>query len=221
MFLSNSLKPLAVFCLSIAVLGACTPSPDVGNAGASPTPVEAPEFPFSVAEPEVFQAEIVVTANGLKRHLFVARDRANYRTDYDLDSEDRRAVIRGEKNYLVSYKERIYAEEPAAAVGDVSGSDDPDAGLLLGQRVHADLVKTGDEGGLEKYEGRVEGDETSRVAVWFDPAAKTIVREEIYGTAVYSMELRNFKLEAPAGLFAPPPDFWQVTPDEFRKLMRR
>ena len=223
MFLSKSLKPLAVICLAMVLLGACTPSSG-GSGGASPTPGEAAEFPFTVREPDVYQAEIVVTAGGVERHTFVAREHANYRTDFDYDSEDRRAVIRGEKNYLVSYKERIYAEEPAAGGGDVAGSDDPDAGLLLGQRVHADLQKTGNEGGLEKYEGRVEGDENSRIAVWFDPATKMIVRERMYGpdgSEVYSMELRNFNLEAAAGLFAPPTDFWQVTPDEFRKLMRR
>jgi hypothetical protein len=223
MFLSNSLKPLAVFCLAIAVLGACTPRPDAGDLGPSPTPVEVPEFPFSLAEPEVFQTEVVVTAGGVERRSFVARDHANYRMDYDLDSEDRRAVIRGEKSYLASYRERIYAEEPAGG-GDVTGSEDQDAGLLLGQRLHADLVKTGDDGGLEKYEGRVEGDEDSRVAVWFDPAVKMIVREEMYGpggSVVYSMELRTFKLEVPAGLFAPPKGFWQVTLEEFRKMVRR
>lgn len=226
MFLSNSLKLVIIICLPACFLSGCTPRPGGGNAGPLPTPLETAEFPFSVAEPDVFQAEVVVSGGGVERKVFVARDHAKYRIDYDTDSPERRAVIRGEKNYLVNYKERIYTGEGSGG-GDVAGSDEPYAGLLLGQRLNANFEKLGTEDGMEKYEGRFENDDASPVVVYVEPAANMIVKEEIYRQTgdgrqlVFSTELRNLKLEAAGDLFRPPADFRRVTMEEFKKIARR
>jgi len=222
MFLSNS-RNLLIIALTLAgFICGCTSRPEAGVAGPAPTPAEASEFPFSVVEPEVFQAGIVVSGDGIERKMFVARDHAKYRTDYDVDSADRRAVIRGETTFLVSYKDRIYME--TSGDGQLEGFDERDAGILLGQQIHANFERAGTENGLEKYEGTLEGQEGSRIVVWFDPVAKMVVKTEFYdpgGPPLYSTELRDLKLEASPDLFEPPAGFRRVTAEEFARRVGR
>lgn len=222
MLLSTRLIFLAAISFIVMFLSGCSEPPATQNVAAPPPTNEPPEFPFSVTEPEVFQAEIVVSGEGIERKMFVARDRGKYRVDYDADSAGQRSVIRGDVNRLVSYRERIYTEE-ANVRGDLVGTDDPDVELLLGRRVHADLERNGGENGLERYEGNLEGD--SRVVVWFDPVVKMVVKEELYRGGkdgpVVSTELRNVKLEVSPDLFEPPTGFRLVTAEEFQKRIRK
>ena len=118
MFSFNLTKFFACFALIFSLFAACAfRSGDAGETdGSSDLALETAksDLPFVSAEPDIFQAEIVVTAGGAERKTFVARSGAKRRTDYDFGTENRVIVLRGDKNCLIIPAKKIYAEEQAA-----------------------------------------------------------------------------------------------------------
>ena len=82
------LKILKIFLLAAVFASACRfwqPKTDVPSAPPTP-PVIAEiksEIPFATKEPEVFQTEIVVTANGGESEFFIARNGESRLTIFD------------------------------------------------------------------------------------------------------------------------------------------
>jgi len=73
MLLSTPRKSLLFAALCAGLFTACGTSQTNVNTEVSPIPDLKDEFPFSVKEREIYQANVVVTSNGAEDRFFVAR----------------------------------------------------------------------------------------------------------------------------------------------------
>lgn len=204
----------AVILIMLALFGCGQPAPeDI----AAPEP-QTTEYPFSVREPEIYQAEIVVSAGGRETRMFVARSGMNRRTDFDLGGPQQTTVLETTAKYLISYRYKIYTAD-----GPTGGGQSSAKPLLPDGRDFAVFENAGSENGLAVYRARPRDGGPSEVMIWFDPAASLPVREEFYSTSdggrvlQSTVELRGVKLENDAGIFEIPPGFRQTSIEEFRK----
>ena len=196
MFLSNPVKIFqAVWLLSIVFAGCSLwrsePNPTTTLAS-SPTA----EFPFSIREPEVFQAEIVIRTGENERHILVARNVNQRRIDYDVGTDRHRAVIVTDKEYVLSFKRKEYTEHPL--ISDLASVDSTLTGHLMNGREYSDFEETGRDGPVIQYRARVNEGTASEIHVYFDQSIGLPVKEEFYSiegdarTMTYSFELRGF-----------------------------
>ena len=87
MFSFNSVKFLLIFLLVQTLFSACQSQQKVENdSNAKIISVNEElksDVPFSGREPETFQAEFIVTANGKEDKTFAARNGSNHLLDYN------------------------------------------------------------------------------------------------------------------------------------------
>lgn len=178
------------------------------------------DIPFSTKEPQIFQAEIVITANGAENKKFIARSGNNRRFDYNFSAKNQVSTIQTDKIYTILADKKIYTEtilsENFPAQNDFSSE-------WLNAKTDAEFTKIGTENNLTQY--RV-GFANSEIIVFIDEALSFPVRQEFYSiengqkTPTMTIELRNFKAEASSDLFAVPKDFKKVSAEEFRKILQ-
>jgi hypothetical protein len=231
MFSSNLTKFSASLALIFLLFPACGWWQNSNNTNSSAAPPVSDdlksEIPFSTREPEKFQAEIVVTANGIERRTFIARSGANRRWDFNFGAKNQLTSLQIDKNYLILPARRIYAE---TATAETVSSDDWTDFLTtewLSQTQPADLEKMETVENLTKYRVRTDDGAPSEIIVYVDEKIGLPVKQEFYvlgdaqkKTLTYSFELKNLKLDTDAELFAVPADFKKVAPEEFRKTLR-
>lgn len=191
------------------------------------------EIPFSSREPDVFQAEIVLTtfANGEKseRKIFTARKAAKQR--YDFENETSFLRTSENQSFLIDNNRRVFAEnqtnsnvsdEAADAVKDFLTTD------WLNEKRGAAFEKIGTENDLTKYLVRFADapKADSEVLIFVDENLKIPIRQEFYAAngeqkiLLFSMELRNFQSSADDNFFELPKDFRQVSLSDFQKSLR-
>lgn len=190
--------------------------------------------PFSTKEPDVYQAEIVLTnyADGEKseRKIFMARRDGKLRCDY----ENKISFFQMGENqiFLIHNGKKIYAESQTNS-GDANEAADTIKDFLtaewLNEKRGATFEKLGAENGLTKYLVRLEDapNAESETLIFVDDNLKIPVRQEFYTATggeqkvlAFSMELENLKLEADDKLFELPRDFRKVSMKEFQKTIR-
>lgn len=222
MLLRISKKNLTVLLLILLICGSCkffqtanveTPKPF------TPEEIKS-EIPFSTKEPQIFQAEMVITANGAENKKFIARSGNNRRFDYNFGAKNQVSMIQTDKIYTVLADKKIYTEtvltENFPAQNDFSSE-------WLNAKTDAEFTKIGTENDLTQY--RV-GFVNSEILVFVDENLNFPVRQEFYSiengqkTSTMTIELRNFKPEAASDLFAVPKDFKKVSAEEFRKILQ-
>ena len=189
------------------------------------------EIPFLTKEPEVYQAEIVLTnyAGGEKteRKIFTAKNGEKLRSDYEskISFLQRGA---GEK-FLIHSGKKIYADGQTNSnitVPTGEGLQDFLTNKWLNEKANAKFESLGAENGLTKYRVVLEGSQTSEILIYIDENLKIPVRQEFYSTGeqrkmFFSMEIRNLKFEADEKLFELPKDFRKVSAEEFQKVIWR
>ncbi len=185
------------------------------------------EIPFSTREPEIFQTEIVVTANGQERKTFVARNGANRRLDFNFGAKNQVSVVHTDKNYLILPDKKIYAENlNGEKAADSENWTDFLTTEWLNAKTEAKFERLETEGNLTKYLVRLGADDLSEILVYVDEAQGFPVRQEFYSTGdgqkilTFSVELRNMKSQTDDNLFAIPKDHRQVSADELRRILR-
>jgi hypothetical protein len=214
MFLSNPVKIFHASWLLPIILTGCSlwrsdPNPTTTLAS-SPTN----EFPFSIREPEVFQAEIVIRAGDEERHILVARSSNQRRIDYDVGTDHQRAVLVTDKEYRLSFKRKEYTEQPLTS--DLSSVDSTLTGHLLTTRDYADFEELGRDGPMIRYRAHVNEGPASEVLIFFDQSVGLPVKQEFYSiegetrTLQYSFELRGFKNEVDDSVFKIEKEFRKV-----------
>jgi hypothetical protein len=247
MFSSNPAKLLLLFFVLTLLFPSCgwRQKPDEVSTVSSATHNAqhfSEEIPFLTKEPENFQAEIVVktfsgTDEAFERKIFVARRGGQRLTKFD--PEERRETARLEtedgKIYLLDYVGKIYTEK---AAGASLADDETDlmqnelASRLLKRGAGATFEKQGEKNGLMKYLVRLGEAQTGEILIFYDEQAKVIVKQEFYaparetggekGALLYSMELKNLRLQTDDALFELPKDFVRVSAKEFENaIMRR
>lgn len=188
------------------------------------------EIPFASKEPDVYQAEIVLTnySSGEKseRKIFTARNGAKIRCDY----ENEISFLQTSENekFLINKDKKIYAETRTnSGVSNETGSALKDflTTEWLNVKPGATFEKLGAENNLTKYRMRLRDapNANSETLIYIDENLKIPVKQEFFAAngeqkfLVFSMEMRNLKLEADDKLFELPKDFRKVSLNEFQK----
>jgi outer membrane lipoprotein-sorting protein len=236
MFLPVSIKIFVGFAVLFASSCSFWQGAEKQNANALSAPFIAEEsksaIPFSTKEPDVYQAEIVLTnyAGGEKseRKIFTARRGAKLRCDY----ENKISFLQTGENqkFSIDNGKKIYAESPTNS--DIEGETgngikDFLTAEWLNAKRGATFKNLGAENNLTKYLVTPEDapNAASETLIFVDENLKIPVRQEFYTTGggqkilVFSMELRNLKLEADDKLFELPKDFRKVSMKEFQKTI--
>lgn len=188
-------------------------------------------IPFANREPEIYQTEITIDSGGTTRKIFTARNGKRRVTVFDQGekTEIERLENGADLLILIFRAEKVYAENPASANGFAADSGDFLTTEWLNRKLSATFENSGKENGLTKFRVRFAEAENqnSEAIIYIDEILKLPVRQEFYSlkdnqrTLSFSVELKNFKLEANENLFQPPKDFRKVSAAEFQKIARR
>lgn len=238
MFLPESTKIAVIFAVAFCQACSFWQSAENGNANALPAPFAAEqpksEIPFSSKEPNVYQAEIVLTnyLSGEKseRKSFTWRNGAKLRCDY----ERKISFLQPNENekFLLHHGKKIYAENRVSSSSpNETGSQIKDflTTEWLNDKRGAWFENLGAENGLTKYLVRFKDAPriNSETLIFVDENLKIPVRQEFYAVngeqrvLVFSMELRNLKLETDDKFFELPKDYRKVSSSEFQKTIRQ
>ncbi len=225
------LKFLAVFAFFLAMSSACRYCQKTGGENSAPTPFAAEELkseiPFSTKEPDIFQVEIVTTANDREDKIFMARDGAKRRVDYDLGKKGQATFLQSGKNYLLLSSKKIYAETPAESATFFDGWTDFLTSRWLNAKTDVKFFNDGTAENLTKYRIVFGDAEKSESLIFVDETVNLPIRQEFYSvdgeqkTLTMKIEFRNLKLEADAEMFAIPNGFRKVSIEEFRSVLRK
>jgi len=210
MFLSNPAKILhATFVLSLFFAG-CT----LWRRDENPTKTFAlpskKKFPFATREPEVFQAEIVIRTGDVERQVRIARDGQKRRIDYDPGTDNHRAVVTSDKEYVLFLKRTAYTEQALSAE---LASGNELASHLLNLRDYSEFEELGRDGSVIQFRARINESTSSDVLIFFDETIGLPVRQEFYSIdgekreLKYAVELRNFRTEVDPAAFQVPAGF--------------
>lgn len=225
MFLPDSKKNLSVFILLLLICSSCRLFQSSNTNMPKPfTPEEIKsDIPFSNKEPEVFQAEIVITANGAESKKFIARNGAKQRFDYNVGAKNQVSVIQTDKIYTFLQAKKIYTETNFGK--DFPIQDDFTSGLL-NLKSEAEFTKIGTENNLTEYRINFPQNEKSEMQIFVDENLQIPVKQIFYSLengeklAVMTIEVKNFKLEAAEDLFILPNDYKKVSAEEFKKALQ-
>jgi len=214
MFLSNPVKIFhAAWLLSIVFAGC---SLWRGDSNPRTTLASSPtnEFPFSLREPEIFQAEIVIRTGENERHILIARNLNQRRIDYDAGTDQQRSVIVTDKEYVLTFKRKEYTERPLTS--DLSSVDSTLTGQLMTAREYSEFEEIGRDGSVIRYQGRINEGSASEIMIFYDQSIGLPVKQEFYSiegesrVLQYSFELRGFKTDVDASVFQIGKEFRKV-----------
>jgi hypothetical protein len=189
-------------------------------------------IPFSTKEPNVYQTEISIAANGVEDSTFTARNATNQLTVFDFRKKTEFALLKNGENqiFLINHRRKIYAENASTAnVSEVKGDSLKDflTAEWLNQKKDAKFETLSAENGFAKY--RVNLDETtnSEIIVFVDEKIGLPVKQEFYTisgeqkTLSFTVELKNFSQQIEAKNFDLPKDYRKVMPKEFQDVLQR
>jgi len=229
MFSSNPLK--IIFLSALLFASACSFWQDKPDAEKSPTPFVAQELksaiPFSTKEPDVYQTEIVITANDAEDVTFTARDKGNRLIIFNFQTESETAVLQlGEsQTFLIHANRKIYAEKEAGAKSE--NTDDFFTAEWLNQKTGAKFETLSPENNLARYRVNLDEMKNSEIIVFVDEKIGLPVKQEFYsvkdGQQILNltMRLKNFNAQTDAKFFELPKDYRKVSLKEFREITRR
>ena len=225
----KTLKFYAVFAL-IFISAACRFWQPTQNSTPAPTPFIAGEVqsetPFANREPEVFQAEIVVTTGDVENRTRIARNGANRRYDYDYGAANQLTSLLTDKNYLILPSKKIYAENIGAA-NTMPNDDDFLYNSLLNSKISAKFEKLETVENITEYRVTPDGQNGAEIYVYVDDKLGLPVKQEFFSGSgenkilTYAVEMKNLKLETDADSFAVPNGFKKVAVEELRKETNR
>ena len=223
MFLSNSRNYFIFAGLLAFLLQAC------GSAATSENkPVEIKietknEFPFPVKEPEVYQAEMVVTSSGVESRWFIARDREKSRFDTFVGDVPGSSKIRNDKLYIVDHQKRTYAVMDSEAGSAATGSDEIAVSFFRAKE-YREFEDLGLDGKFRKFKVKETSGAKGSILIYIDEASGMMVKQEFLGVQDASglqvkvtCELRDLKFEVNDAVFSIPAGYKLVTLDAFRK----
>lgn len=195
------------------------------------------EIPFSTREPEIFQSEIVISnfaggekserrtftaRSGARRLMVFAAGEASEISLLQIDDDKTFSIYPGKKVYT----ETIFSRASNASSGEAFG--DFLTVAWLNDKAPAAFESLGAENGLSRFRARLNNSDASEILIYVDENLKIPVKQEFYSrageqkTLLYTVELKNFQLQAEEKFFEPPSkDFRKVSKEEFDKIIRQ
>lgn len=234
MISSKFYKTLCLLLLAAVFLSACglwrTSENESNNSSKFSNDELKSEIPFTTKEPEIFQADFVITnyagSEKSERKIIVVKNREKHRYDYPSKisflqlSENERILIDNERKMYAKIRTGFAkADEADETLNDFLTTK------WLNEKHDAKFENLGEENGLTKYRIIIGGAEkqNSEAMIYFDEKMKIPVKQEFLltgnekKTRLYTMEIRNLKLEADESRFKVPTDYKQVSVEEFQK----
>ena len=147
---------------------------------------------------------------GTERRITVARDGLKRRIDYDPGTDEHRAVLITDKEYLLHFKSKRFEEREL--FGDLE-SGDKLLSHLLHMRDFTEFEEMKREGSVVQFRARINASDASEVILFLDESIGLPVKQEHYSvegekrTLRYSVELRDFRREVDPGSFEIPAGF--------------
>jgi hypothetical protein len=221
MSLSNRPTLFVLICILALFLASCGSGPDNRKSSLSALDISNSGLPFSTIEPDVFQADFVVTADGSERRWFLARKNDRWRFDIFKNGERSFTQLRTEKVYLIDHISRIYTEEPQTSF-IITAPDPILAGFFRGKEYH-EFEDLGTEGGPRKYRVKRGDNSKDDIIILIDETSGMIVRQDFYegsgeqARIALSYEVRDVKLNVEDVVFAVPTDYRRLDRDEFQR----
>lgn len=227
MISSNLLK---IFLLLALFAPACRFWQPKAETSSPPTPPIAEiksEIPFATKEPDAFQTEIIITANGVEDKIFTARNGENHYTIYDFQKKSEFALLQTAANgsLLIARNQKIYAENQMS--NDDQTTDDFPTAELLNEKPNAKYESLGAENGYAKYRIILNDSINSEIVVTVDQAINLPVKQEFYSvsgerkTLISTTELKNYNRQPDAQNFEIPKDYKKVSVEELQQTLRR
>src|SRR6188768_3932589 len=105
---------LILIIAGIAAISACKPSIPADNAVTGPSDAGMTEPPYANKEPDQYQTEIWQTSSRGVDKFFIVRDGTNWRIDSAYGSPDQVTTMHTDKDYVIAYGSKVYAEIPPA-----------------------------------------------------------------------------------------------------------
>lgn len=211
MFLSNPVKIFHAVCVVSIIFSGCSlwrrnENPQVSYASETKS-----EFPFATHEPDVFQTQIIIRGGETERRIFLARDHDKRRIDYDIDTDNHRAVIFSDKQYLLFFKRKVYSEQPLSATTTPAEYETLTSSMLT-KGSYSQFDEIDREGAVIQFRGRINDSAVAEVMIFFDEAIGLPVKEEFYSiegdqrVLQYAVELKDFGTSVDPELFRVPAD---------------
>ena len=179
--------------------------------------------PFETKEPDIFQTEILVTAfvDGEKaeKKYFVAKNNLNSYTAFNFGGDNETAIIetKAGKYFILDKKNKTYREKKLSnARGRRSELQNFLTTKWLNEKRETRFEKLDPENGLNKYRVNVDDSKSSDIIIFIDEKLNIPMKQEFYSvsndrrTMTFSVELKNFKTEAPQRLFEIPEEYSEV-----------
>lgn len=193
------------------------------------------EVPFSTKEPDIYQvltvSQIYSADEKIERKIFTARNGAKRLTVFNTGEKDEVSRLESETNqiFLVNPGKKVYAEmqSNSALAAKTENNDFFDTELLLNQKTEAAFENLGTENGLSKFRvllGDAENPK-SEILIFVDENLKIPARQEFYSLSgdqrilTFTVEMKDFKMQADDSLFELPKDFRKISSEAFRKLL--
>jgi hypothetical protein len=191
-------------------------------------------IPFATREPEVFQTEIIVTNfNGeekSERKTFLARAGLKRLTVFAAGEKSEISLLQTDeaKTFTLLPAKKIYKENRDNRAGAAAGETLQSflTTEWLNAKTAAAFENLGAENGLTRFRARLNNSDAAEILLYVDENLQIPVRQEFYSRAeggqrvlLYSVELKNFRPQADERLFALPPDYRKVSPEEFDKIV--
>jgi hypothetical protein len=218
MFSSNPLK--IFFVLAALFCSSCQVWQSAENVNTEAFVAEEIKtgIPFSTKEPEVFQAEIVVSAGGAEKKFFTARNKGKQLTVFNRGEKSETAVLQAEngQTFVINHEKKTFRENQIGASGFLSENRNLLDFLTtkwLVEKTDATFENLGAENNLTKYRVRLADSNNSEILVFVDENLKIPIKQEFYSitggqrSLMYSVEIRSFKLQAEESLFELPKDY--------------
>ena len=223
MFLSNSRKFFLLIGFCTLLFQACGSSQTAANKDLGPVPGSKGQFPFSTTEPDVFQADIVVTSGQTEEHWFFAKMRDKWRLDFFHGSELWMSQIRSDKLYRVDHQKKTFWEtSDSGRPGGVPAPANDMIRSFFRSEEHREFDEIGRENGQIKYKVRDADAASGEVFIYIDAASGLMVKQEFTARKIenadapvsYIYELRNYKTEVDERTFFIPESYKRSTPPE-------
>jgi len=175
-------------------------------------------IPFPTKEPEIFQAEIIVSAYlgeaGTERRYFLARNGERSLITFDFGGATARSKLRTADGrvFILDHDRKISAEIPAGNTAPEENAELKDflTTRWLNEKSPAVFKSLGTENKLAKYLVKPDDTEKSEILIYVDEKIKLPVRQEFYTLSgdrkilTSSVEIKNFKPSAEDKLFEVP-----------------
>jgi hypothetical protein len=230
MILSNPGKSFLLALVFLTFSTGCRFWQNIANTNSSPGlgvfTEDKGDLPFSTREPDFYQARVVIMAGNSERSAFVARNGAKRRYDLNYGEKNSVVSIKAEKEYLLLPEKKVYAEQTRDQ-GESALPAELES-LTVGRltvKTPAEYETAGSENGIKKYRAKLSGSDASEILLSIDEASGLPVKQEFYRvsgeerTLVYTVELREIRMEADDQMFAIPAGYRKVSMQEFRKLI--